>query len=63
MNILVINGSPKKKGGASKFFAKTLGLLLFPHKVVFRAAGLSRNYEDIFPQLQNADVVILSVPL
>jgi len=63
MNILVINGSPKKKGGASVFFSKILRVMLFPHKVISRAVGLSRNYADIFVHLQNMDVVIISVPL
>ena len=63
MNILIINGSPKKKGGASALFSKILGLMLFPHKVTYKAAGLSRNYEGIFAHLQNTDVVILSAPL
>jgi len=63
MNILVINGSPKKKGGASAFFSKILGFMLFPHKVIVRAVGMSRNYEDIFACLQDMDAVILSVPL
>jgi len=63
MNILVINGSPKKKGGASAFFSKVLKFMLSPQKVIFKAVGLSRNYEDIFAHLQNTDVVIISVPL
>jgi hypothetical protein len=63
MNILIINGSPKRKGGASAFFSKILSVMLFPHKVTYKAAGLSRNYEGIFAHLQNTDVVILSAPL
>jgi len=63
MNILVINGSPKKKGGASVFFSKILSVMLFPYKVIFKAVGLSANYGDIFASLQNTDVVIISVPL
>ena len=63
MNILVINGSPKKKGGASDFFSKILGVMLFPHRVIFKAAGLSKNHKDIFAYLYDTDVVILSVPL
>jgi len=63
MNILVISGSPKKKGGASVFFSKVLEVMLFPHKVITKAAGLSRNYADIFMLLHNTDVVIISVPL
>jgi len=63
MKILVINGSPKKKGGASVFFSKILRFMLFPYKVIFKAVGLSRNYADIFAHLENTDVVIISAPL
>jgi len=63
MNILTINGSPKNKGGASVFFSKILGFMLFPHKVIYKTAGLSANCEDILTHLQNTDVVIISVPL
>ena len=63
MRALVINGSPKKKGGASVFFSKILSVMLFPQKVIFKAAGLSRNYDDIFAHLQNTDIVIISAPL
>ncbi|MDR2448152.1 MAG: hypothetical protein LBD58_12845 [Treponema sp.] len=63
MNILVINGSPKKKGGASAFFSKALRFMLFPQKVMSKTIGLSRNYENIFTELRSVDIVILSVPL
>jgi hypothetical protein len=63
MNILVINGSPKKKGGASAFFSKVLCFMLFPQKVISKTIGPSRNYETIFMDLKDMDTVILSVPL
>jgi hypothetical protein len=63
MNILVINGSPKKKGGASVFFSKILCSMLFPQKVMLKTIGVSRNYENIFTYLKIMDVVIISVPL
>ena len=63
MRVLVINGSPKKKDSASAFFSKILSVMLFPQKVMFKAVGLSCNYEDIFTHLQNTDVVIISAPL
>ncbi|MDR3123883.1 MAG: NAD(P)H-dependent oxidoreductase [Treponema sp.] len=63
MNILAINGSPKKKGGASAFFSKVLMFMLFPQKVMSKTISLSRNYENIFADLKNAEAVILSVPL
>jgi hypothetical protein len=63
MNVMIINGSPKKKGGASAFFAKNLRCMLFPHKVVLKSIGVSRNYEDIFKNLTTVDAVVISVPL
>jgi len=63
MNVMIINGSPKKKGGASAFFAKVLSFFLFPHKITTISAGISKNYQDIFDGLQNADAVVISVPL
>jgi hypothetical protein len=63
MNILVINGSPKKRGGASAFFSKVLGFMLSPQKVMLKTIGVSRNYENIFTDLKIMDVVIISVPL
>jgi len=63
MNILIINGSPKKKGGASSFFAKVLRCMLFPHKVTTISPGISKDYREIFNNLQNADAVVITVPL
>jgi len=63
MNIMIINGSPKKKGGASAFFAKILRFMLFPHEVTIKSIGVSKDYHDIFDNLQNADAVVISVPL
>jgi hypothetical protein len=60
---MIINGSPKKKGGASAFFAKVLRCMLFPHKVILKSIGVSRNYEDIFANLKTVDAVVISVPL
>jgi len=63
MNIIIINGSPKKKGGASAFFANILRFMLFPHKVTTISPGVSRDYREIFDNLQNADAVVITVPL
>jgi hypothetical protein len=60
---MIINGSPKKKGGASAFFAKVLRCMLFPHKVTLKSIGVSRNFEDIFENLKTIDAVVISVPL
>jgi len=63
MNIMIINGSPKKKGGASAFFAKILSFFLFPQKATFISLGISKDYHLIFDNLQNADAVVITVPL
>jgi hypothetical protein len=63
MNIVVINGSPKKKGGASAFFSKILCFMLFPQKIMLKTIGVSRNYENVFTDLKSVDIVIISVPL
>jgi len=63
MNVMIINGSPKKKGGASAFFAKVLRCMLFPHKVTTKSLGISKDYREIFDNLQNTDAVVISVPL
>jgi len=63
MNIMIINGSPKKTGGASAFFAKILRFMLFPHKVTSISLGISKNYQAIFENLQNTDAVVITVPL
>lgn len=63
MNILIINGSPKKRGGASAFFSNVLRFMLFPQKSTVKTLGLSKNYGAVFEHLQGVDAVILSVPL
>jgi len=63
MNIMIINGSPKKKGGASAFFAKVLRCMLLPHKVTVKSIGISKDYHEIFDSLQNTDALVISVPL
>jgi multimeric flavodoxin WrbA len=63
MNIMIINGSPKKTGGASAFFAKVLRFMLFPHKVTIISLGISKDYREIFDNLQDTDAVVISVPL
>jgi hypothetical protein len=63
MNVLIINGSPKKEGGASAFFAKVLRCMLFPHNVITISIGISGDYREIFENIQNADAVVITVPL
>jgi len=63
MNIMIINGSPKKQGGASAFFGKVLRFMLFPHKVTAISLGISKDYREIFDNLQNTDAVVITIPL
>jgi len=63
MNIMIINGSPKKRGGASAFFARVLRCMLFPHKVKTISIGTSKDYHEIYENLHNTDTVVISVPL
>ncbi|WP_461254957.1 hypothetical protein [Treponema sp. R80B11-R83G3] len=63
MNIMIINGSPKRKGGASAFFGNVLRYMLFPNNVITKSIGISRDYEEILDNLQNIDAVVISVPL
>jgi hypothetical protein len=63
MNILIINGSPKKRGGASAFFGNVLRCMLFPNIVTTKSVGISKNYQEIFDNLKNTDAVVFSVPL
>ncbi|GBU28232.1 hypothetical protein R84B8_01790 [Treponema sp. R8-4-B8] len=63
MNIMIINGSPKKKGGASSFFGNVLRCMLFPNNVTIKSIGISIDYDKIFDNLQNIDAVVISVPL
>jgi hypothetical protein len=63
MNILVLNGSPKKRGGASKYFSGILKRMLFNNSFTefsLRGAG---KYNEIFEQMKTADALILSLPL
>lgn len=63
MNILFLNCSPKKKGGASAFFSKILRFMLFSKNITTRNVGISRDYKDIFENLESFDAVVLSIPL
>ena len=63
MRVMIINGSPKKKGGASAFFAKILRCMLFPRKITTISIGISKDYREIFNNLQDTNALVLSVPL
>lgn len=63
MKILILNASPKQKGGASRFFARLLMLLLRPLDVTLCDARDSRDYEAALSLLPRMQAVVLSTPL
>lgn len=63
MNILVLNGSPKKRGGASRYFSNVLKLMLTGHSIMEYSLRNSQDYDSIFKSMETADAVALSVPL
>lgn len=63
MNVLIINASPKKKGGASRTFSSQLKLMLAGCKVTTCDVCTRGNYENALGLLPAADAVVISVPL
>lgn len=63
MNIMVLNGSPKKKGGASRLFSKLLKSMLLGCNVTTYDVFNSKKGEEVLQYLPKADAVVLSVPL
>lgn len=63
MKILILNTSPKKKGGASKFFSAVLKPLLLGCEVVTYGIHNQSNYKKAFELMKNMDAVIISGPL
>jgi hypothetical protein len=62
MNILILNGSPKKKLSASGFFAGILKLMLAGHKITEYPIR-NKEINTIFECMKNADAVVISTPL
>lgn len=63
MNVLILDGSPKKKGGASHFLASLFRSMLFGCQVETKPLHGESNYQNILEQLPFTDSLILSVPL
>ena len=63
MNLLILNASPKKKGGASRFFSGLFRLFLpgVPKKVV--SLSCQQDFQRVLELLPGMDVVCLCVPL
>lgn len=63
MNVLIINASPKRKGGASRFFSRLLKLMLWGCKVTVCDVRGHGDYEKALSLLADADAVVISSPL
>lgn len=62
-NILILNGSPKKKSSTSGFLGKVMGFFLAGCNVRYASLRLPGGYSAILKQLEDIDVLILAVPL
>lgn len=62
-NVLILNGSPKKKSSTSHFLGKVMGLFLAGCNVQYASLRLPGGYPAILKQLEDIDALILAVPL
>jgi hypothetical protein len=62
MYIVILNGSPKKKRSASRFFSNILRTMLFGCSITEYAVGHT-PYDTIFEGLKTADAALITVPL
>ena len=62
MNIVILNGSPKKRRSGSRFFSTILRVMLLGHKVT-RYAVRNQEAAVMLAAMRGADAVILAVPL
>lgn len=63
MNILIVNGSPKKKGSASAYFGKVLKCLLTGCTINTFSLKQKSSYSKIVEQMAWCDVMIITAPL
>lgn len=63
MNILILNASPKRKGGASRFFSKLMKLMLLGCNITTCDVRGRSDYEKALSLLDGADAVFISSPL
>ncbi|MDL2215492.1 NAD(P)H-dependent oxidoreductase [Ruminococcaceae bacterium OttesenSCG-928-N02] len=63
MNVLILNASPKRKGGASRFFSKLLKGMLAGHTITTCDIHSPRDYEKALSLLHSAHTVVISSPL
>lgn len=63
MKVLILNGSPKKKGSTSGLLGRMAGLLLAGCEVRYASLRAKSGYPQILRQLQDIDALLLAVPL
>lgn len=63
MKALILNGSPKKNGGTSKFLGRVTGLLMRGFNVEYASLRAKSEYPKILETLKNIDVLIIAAPL
>jgi len=63
MNILILNGSPKKRGGASKYFSGVLKRMLIGCDSTEYSIRNTQDYRDVFKCMETSDAIVLSVPI
>lgn len=63
MKILILNGSPKKKGSTSELLGRMAGLLLTGCEVRYASLCIKSKYPEIMGQLKEIDALLLAAPL
>lgn len=63
MKILILNGSPKKRGSTSKFLGKMMRVLLAGCRIQYASLRTKSEYPKIMEQLKDIDALILAAPL
>lgn len=63
LNVLILNGSPKRKGGASHFFVSLFRFMLCGCKIKTGSLHGENDYSEILAQFSSLDALVLSVPL
>ena len=63
MNLLILNASPKKKGGASRFFSRLFRLFLPGIRKKEVSLSTRQDFQKVMELFPGMDVVCLFVPL
>ena len=63
MNVLILNGSPKKRGSTSKFLGRVMGCLLPGCKMRYASIRAKSDCASVLEQLKQIDALILAAPL